>query len=353
MLVLHGASASVRLTTSSTADISVIADYVDDDYTGTETFRANSQVTAFSSATTSTIVSATGSATVDRNIKRISARNKHASTANTLTIEKSLDNSNWFQVDVVTLAAGEKWVLDDNGVTFVYNSDGSVKVNSLPSGLFLGEFIHTDSSNHTTTANTHSIRFILVGGGGGGAGVAANNNNMAASGGGSAGGYTEHTVACSPSTAYAYVAGAAGAAAANNAAGGAGGNSNISIGGVIWTAQGGAGGSNMANGATNLQTSIATQTPANTSNNPIVALGGQSGGAGWRFNGQVGQSGDGGSSEMGAGGCGYHTNVNSAGQTVGQSGVNYGGGGAGGIGTNGNANGGAGANGCVIIQEFS
>lgn len=353
--LVNSTTDKLSLVTTTAADIHVVVSWVDDLSPGsTDAMTPGRTPTNISSAVASpgTDICATPASNTVRNVKSIWMRNAHASTANTLTLLYN-NNGTISQMANFNLNAGEYAVINGEGVLFVYNSDGSVKVQGLSTGLFLGAYLHTDTGNHTTGPNTHSVRFILVGGGGGGAGVAANNNNMAASGGGSGAGYTEHFVAVSPSTAYAYTTGTGGTAAANNAVGGTGGNTNITIGANIWTAQGGVGGQNMANAATNLQTTAVAQTPANTANSPLIALPGEAGGEGWRVNGQVGRSGDGGASVLGVGGRGYHSSVNSAGQTVGANGANYGGGGAGGIGTNGNANGGNGAIGVVIIEEYS
>lgn len=349
---------SLELITSSGADIDCVVSWIDDKNPGVDPSSSSTDLmtpdrtpTNITTATTTSICANPAASTV-RNVKNIWIMNIDASLGNTITLQYN-NNASIKKMAAFTLAAGEWAIINEAGVLFVYNVDGSVKAAGIASGLYMGEYLYTNSGNHTTGLYTHTIEFVLVGGGGGGAGVAANNNNMAASGGGSAGGTTRHRIAVSPGTAYAYVAGAGGSAAANNAAGGAGANSTLAVGANTWTAQGGAGGSNMANGATNLQTALGTQTPANTANSPTYSIGGQSGGQGWRVNGMVGQSGDGGCSSMGAGGCGVHSNINSQGQTVGQSGINYGGGGAGGLGTNGNANGGAGGNGCVIVREYT
>lgn len=347
----------LSLITATGADISVVASWVDDlnpgtnpSSTSTDLMTPDRTVTNITTAATTTIVGTPAASTV-RNVKTVFMRNIDV-TSNTLTLQYSVGGT-LSEMCKFILAAGEWAIVNDSGTLFVYNSDGSVKTQGTATGLFVGSFLHTDTANHTTGPNTHTIKFTLVGGGGGGAGVAANNNNMAASGGGSGGGYTQHVATVTPSTAYAYTTGAAGAAAANNAVGGNGGNTNITIGANIWTAQGGVGGQNMVALATNIQTTAVAQTAANTANSPLVSMAGEAGGAGWRTNGMVGHAGDGGASVLGVGGRGYHTSINTNGQTVGANGANYGGGGAGGIGTNGNANGGNGAIGVVIIEEYT
>lgn len=130
MVILHGSAAILRITSGTGADIDVHADYVDHDFTtATETFRSGTQNTAITTATDTTVVSATGSATVDRNIKRLSIYNIDV-TAQTVTISHSANGSVFFKMSVFTLAAGESAVINDQGVLFLYDTNGAVKTGS-------------------------------------------------------------------------------------------------------------------------------------------------------------------------------------------------------------------------------
>lgn len=130
MLILdYAAGAVIRVVTTSTADIEAQVSGVDHTISG-DVFLAFDQNTAIASATTTTIGTGPASGHV-RNYKRISLRNKHASTANTLTIEH-YDGTLAVQVDKVTLAAGEQWLLDEKGVVFNYDSNGAVKTAGSP-----------------------------------------------------------------------------------------------------------------------------------------------------------------------------------------------------------------------------
>jgi len=132
MLILdYAAGAVVRVTTSSTADIEAQVSGVDHTISG-DVFLAFQQATAIASAATTTIGAGPASGHV-RNYKRISLRNKHAATANTLTVEH-YNGTLAVQVDKVTLAAGEQWLMDEKGVVFLYDSNGAVRTAGQPAG---------------------------------------------------------------------------------------------------------------------------------------------------------------------------------------------------------------------------
>lgn len=127
MLNLDTTTALVKAVTSSTADLDAIASYVD--YKAAdETFVSEGQNTAITTATTTTIVSSPTSGYV-RNVKGINLRNKHASTANTVTV-KQTDGTTEVEVFKATLAAGESMSMNDQGVWFVYDVNGGVKTGS-------------------------------------------------------------------------------------------------------------------------------------------------------------------------------------------------------------------------------
>jgi len=204
----------------------------------------------------------------------------------------------------------------------------------------------TGTSTYTRPANVRAIRVRLVGAGGGGGGTATASGASGAAGGGGAGGCVEKLVTAFSGSygepiSYAITTGAAGGAAGNN--NGAAGSSST-FGGL--TAGGGAGG--LGSGA---------------AASPVFKSGGVGGtAAGGDLNipggagnpGAIGSSteavgGNGGSNCLG-GGVGNTVGIS----TVGATGVNYGGGGAGAVQLNdgGNLAGGTGAGGRLIIEEF-
>ena len=129
MLILdYAATAVIRVTTSSTADIEAQVSGVDHTISG-DVFLAFQQATAIATTPGPTTIGAGPASGHVRNYKRISLRNKHAATANTLTIEH-YNGTLAVQIDKVTLAAGEQWLLDDKGVVFVYDANGGVKMGA-------------------------------------------------------------------------------------------------------------------------------------------------------------------------------------------------------------------------------
>jgi len=130
MLILdYAAGAVIRVVTSSAADIEAQVSGVDHTISG-DVFLAFQQATAIAGAATTTIGAGPASGHV-RNYKRISLRNKHAATANTLTVEH-YNGTLAVQMDKVTLAAGEQWLMDEKGVIFLYDSNGAVRTAGQP-----------------------------------------------------------------------------------------------------------------------------------------------------------------------------------------------------------------------------
>jgi hypothetical protein len=108
MILLSGASDGLRLVTSSTANLDVVAGF--GDY-ASGTVTPGRQLTTIGSAATTTIVAAPGAST-QRTVRFLTIRNRHASTANTITLQV-FDGTTAFEVYKVTLAAGEALVYDE------------------------------------------------------------------------------------------------------------------------------------------------------------------------------------------------------------------------------------------------
>jgi len=84
MLILATATDKIQLVTSAAANIDVVASFIDYASTvspATDRGTPGNKATNIATATTTDIVSATGSATIFRNVRGITIRNKHASTA--------------------------------------------------------------------------------------------------------------------------------------------------------------------------------------------------------------------------------------------------------------------------------
>lgn len=117
-MILVDTNDLVRIVTSTAADIHVSADYVD---WPADSFTPGHQNTVITSATTTTVVSSPG-ASVQRQVKSLVIANRHASTANVVTVEH-FDNSLSPDVWVGALLPGESVIYD--GVRWhKYNADG-------------------------------------------------------------------------------------------------------------------------------------------------------------------------------------------------------------------------------------
>jgi hypothetical protein len=216
-------------------------------------------------------------------------------------------------------------------------------------GSFLGMYVHTSGTTHTTGATCHTIIVELIGGGGGGGGAKGSTApaGCGAGGGGGSGSYARKTFAVAVSTDYTYAVGAAGAAGTTGpGAGGAGGNTTFAVGVTTVTAYGGSGGAAGASGSAIVPTAngaggvVATNGDVNTT--------GQPGGWGLRCSDVNTVGGFGAPSMFGGGGNAV------IGNGTGNAGTGYGSGGSGGGASSITAvAGGAGAAGLVIVWEFN
>ena len=157
MLLLATTSDVLRIVTTSTANIDVHASYTDNNPTA-GTVTAGRQNATISTATTTTGVSAPGS-NVLRSIKTMSARNRHASTANTLTIQV-FDGTTAFELYKATLAAGESLQYHEGFGFVTHDAQGRVKNNDAAGGnqAAVNELnlvaLAGDVVNSNATANT-------------------------------------------------------------------------------------------------------------------------------------------------------------------------------------------------------
>lgn len=110
MILLTSTSDLLRVVSSSTANLSVHADWID---AASGAGTPGRQNTAISTATTTTVVASPGSG-VQRNVKNVSIRNDHASTANAVTVLHT-DGTTSVNLIKVTLAAGEQLQHNDAG----------------------------------------------------------------------------------------------------------------------------------------------------------------------------------------------------------------------------------------------
>lgn len=135
MINLDTSTAALKLVTSAAGSVDSHVSSIDHDeaagvYNTYQEYSADAENhLAIVTATTTTILAASGSATKKRNPKLIVVCNTHASVANTVTL-KHTDGAVEVELFKVTLAAGEKLVINDAGVPFVYDINGGVKMGA-------------------------------------------------------------------------------------------------------------------------------------------------------------------------------------------------------------------------------
>jgi hypothetical protein len=154
-MILLKSTDSLRLVTSGTADVDVVA-FFGDLLSGAVT--PGNQAAAITSATTTTIVSSPASSTY-RTIRFLAIRNHHATTSNTVTVQ-FYNGSTAYEIHEVTLAAGELLSYDEangwqyinaQGLAQTSNAQGSMApaVSSLSTTV-----LSSDVTNNNATPNT-------------------------------------------------------------------------------------------------------------------------------------------------------------------------------------------------------
>lgn len=130
MILLKATTETLRLITSSTADIDYSISYAD---ITTTTFVPSTSEGKITTATTTTILSAPAVST-QRQIKLVTIRNRHASTANTITVLKDISATQYYLTPSITLLAGETaQYIDSSGWTY-YASSGAPKADQDAAG---------------------------------------------------------------------------------------------------------------------------------------------------------------------------------------------------------------------------
>ena len=124
-ITLDATTKIIELTTSSTADIDYAVSWVD---ATTTAFTPGDGHGTINAATTTTIVAAPAAST-QRGVKSISVFNRHATTANTVTVKKDVSGTEYHLFKAV-LMAGESLQWNDGSEWCVYDATGDKKVNS-------------------------------------------------------------------------------------------------------------------------------------------------------------------------------------------------------------------------------
>ena len=108
MLLLISTTDILEVVTSAAATVDVVASYMDSDNANPPVVQGdtmNTQLTAITTATTTTVVSAPAS-NERRNVKTLHIRNKHASTATDVTVQFDRSGTN-YELHKVNLLPGE------------------------------------------------------------------------------------------------------------------------------------------------------------------------------------------------------------------------------------------------------
>lgn len=154
MLLLATTSDKIQLTTSSTANTDVHASFVDFASGSTTPGRQN---TLISSAATTDVVASPGASTV-RTVKTLTVRNRHASTAQDVTVIHT-DGTTAVELIKATLNAGDALHYDEHGGFTVRDLFGRIKERddnllATASPDFTTVVLGSDVVNNNGTANT-------------------------------------------------------------------------------------------------------------------------------------------------------------------------------------------------------
>jgi hypothetical protein len=169
MILLTGASDVLRIVTSGTANIDVVAGFADH---ASGVVTPGRSLTTIGSAATTTIVAAPGAST-QRTVRFLTIRNRHASTANTITLQL-FDGTTAFEIHKITLAAGEALIYDE-GTGFSYISSlglpkaaesqggSQAAVNAL-NLVVLASDVTNNNATLNTIADITGLSFAVVAG---------------------------------------------------------------------------------------------------------------------------------------------------------------------------------------------
>lgn len=331
MINLDGASDAIQVVTAQAVSVDCHASYVDKNLL---VFTPGRDNTAITTAATTTVVSAPGS-NIQRNVKALVIRNKHATLSVDVTVNHVGDVT--VELEKRTLAPG---------TALVYEEGRGFDVTSSPSIVSHQVFV-SGSGTYTKPTGVKAIKVECVGGGGAGGSCLNAATNSSAAGGGGAGGYS-CVVVQSPAASYPYVVGAGGTpGAVGNNPGGPGGDTTFGS-ASICTGKGGAGG---------LGDTVAVIHVGGLGGAGGLASGGvgdvkaegQAGGGGVALAAAQALSGRGGSSVYGGGAV-----ARKNGTGAGIASAAFGGGGSGGAIISGGASqqGGAGAPGLILVTEY-
>lgn len=341
MIILSGTSDILRLVTTAATALDVHCSYVDNT---TTVYTPGRQNTAIAAIATTTVLAAPASASVQRQLKKMTACARGG--ANTVTVEY-FDGATAFRALSVALAIGEILEYEDLAGWMIRDGTGALKTTGVGTGrLIRAPQVITAGVTYAPPAGCSAVLVECQAGGGGGGGTTSVAISAAAGGGGAAGALARRYYPSPPASCTIAIGAAGGAGAATGATGGVGGNTTFSDGTTVLTANGGPGGVGQVGAAT---VGGALGGAAATTTNSDGAYTSQPGFSSMRQSGTQAHSGAGGSSHFGGGG------LAPVAQNPGNAATGFGGGGSGGLTLNGGVAvaGGAGTIGVIRIWEFT
>lgn len=170
MLILAGTSDLVRVVTSSSANVDVQASWID--RTVSSSAEAAGRTNTAIAAATTTTVTGSPSSGVERTVKALRIRNKHATTANTVTLTHT-DGTTAVELISAVLSAGDSLHYDEDGGCTVFDSLGRIKtrsdglvaaaVNTLNT-VVLGSDVTNNNASANTIADVTGLSFAVTAG---------------------------------------------------------------------------------------------------------------------------------------------------------------------------------------------
>jgi hypothetical protein len=143
MIILSSTSDKIQVTTSAVGTVDVHSTWADN-AAGTVTPGRTNTPTITTATTTDVVASPTG--TNQRALKSLSIRNRHASSANTITVIHT-DGTNALELIKCTLNAGEEICWYDNVGFVIYTASGAIKTGldqaavAITGGTITGVFL--------------------------------------------------------------------------------------------------------------------------------------------------------------------------------------------------------------------
>ena len=157
MLLLTTTGRTIKLLTSSTADVDYTIAFID--HSATAFTPGNSQGT-IAAATTTTVLSAPAAST-QRQLKDITLRNRHASTSNTLTVIFDDSSTQYKVTSPMLLAAGESAHWTESTGWVVYDGSGLVKSGASVGSVAWGAITGTLSNQTDLNTELDGIKGLM------------------------------------------------------------------------------------------------------------------------------------------------------------------------------------------------